>query len=317
MDQPQQAETPPCPPDATAETRRALGYNALARLAGADCGRFVAIADYLRGQGLSAPKIYAADIARGLVLIEDLGDLLFDRAIADGEDEQTLYAAAINMLAAIHRKPVERQIAPGMNLHPYDITALLIETDLLLDWYVPLVLGRSATNEERDTHRGLWVDALHPVTRGQKVFVHRDFHAQNLLWLPQRHDIERVGVIDFQDGVIGSPAYDIVSLLEDARRDVDPDLAKAMIAQYISLMGAGFDEAGFRTALAVMAAQRNAKIVGIFARLHSRDEKSRYLDYLPRVWGYLGHDLEHTSLAPLRDWYAKLFPQSARHGLWA
>jgi hypothetical protein len=148
------------------------------------------------------------------------------------------------------------------------------------------------------------------VLAAPSVFVHRDYHAQNLLWLPERDGLARVGLIDFQDAVAGTRSYDLISLIEDARRDVDPALAEAMTRRYIAATGAG--DAAHRAEMAVMAAQRNAKIAGIFARLHKRDGKPRYLDYLPRVWGYLNKDLEHPALAPLKAWYDRAIPMEAR-----
>jgi hypothetical protein len=147
------------------------------------------------------------------------------------------------------------------------------------------------------------------------VFVHRDYHAQNLLWLPERSGHARVGIIDFQDAVAGTTSYDLISLVEDARRDVDPALAEAMTTRYLAAMkaqGTPLDAKQFRAEAAIIATQRNAKIAGIFARLYKRDNKPRYLDYLPRVWGYLNKDLEHPAMAPLKAWYDQHIPLSAR-----
>jgi aminoglycoside/choline kinase family phosphotransferase len=317
MDQPQDAEAPYCPPDATAEERRALGYNAIARLAGADCGRFVATAEYLRAKGLSAPLIYAAEVNQGFVLIEDLGDDLYADVLAGaGADEPALYSAAVEALAKLHAE----EAPPALHdkpLHPYDDVALLAETDLMTEWFMPVALGRPASDDERLEHRQLWRNTLKPVLESPPVFVHRDYHAQNLFWLPERRGSARVGVIDFQDAVAGSKSYDLISLLEDARRDVSPALAEAATRRYLDAMGqAGLsvDEERHRAEMAVMAAQRNAKIAGIFARLHKRDGKPRYLSYLPRVWTYLDRDLEHPALAPLKRWYDKRVPAEARHG---
>jgi aminoglycoside/choline kinase family phosphotransferase len=149
----------------------------------------------------------------------------------------------------------------------------------------------------------------------RRVFVHRDYHAENLLWLPERDGLARVGLIDFQDAVAGSAAYDLISLTEDARRTVSPELAEAATRHYLAAMkqqGSPVDEAQFRHEMAVMAAQRNAKIVGIFARLYSRDGKARYLAFLPRVWGYLARDLSHPALARLQAWYDRVIPQDKR-----
>lgn len=316
MDQPQNAEAPQCPPDATPEQRRALGYNAVARLAGADCGRFVAAADYLRRRGLSAPMVYAADVALGFVLLEDLGDDLYANVLDGGAgDEHALYSGAIDALAHLHTEAAPDSLTAGKSLHAYDETALLAETDLMTEWFLPLALGRSATDQEQAEHRDLWANILRQMPQSPSVFVHRDYHAQNLFWLPNRNNVARVGMIDFQDAVAGTKSYDLISLLEDARRDVSPALAAAMTARYVNQarqLGVKVDEESLRAEMAVMAAQRNAKIVGIFSRLNSRDGKPRYLGYLPRVWNYLENDLQHPVLAPLRAWYDRNIPAAAR-----
>ena len=315
MDQPQNAESPPAPLDASEEERRALGYNAVARLAGADCARFVAAAQWLRAHGLAAPEIYHADTAQGFVILEDLGDALFAEVLADGGDEKQLYQHAVEVLAKVHAEDAPGALAANKPLFDYDLAALIAETDLLTEWFLPLALGRKATQEESLEHRNLWRAILCETVKHRRVFVHRDFHAQNLLWLPQRNGIKRVGLIDFQDAVAGNQAYDLISLIEDARRDVSPELAEFATAHYLAARrasGARVDEEGFRHAMAVMAAQRNAKIVGIFARLYKRDGKARYLVFLPRVWSYLERDLRHPSLAGLRAWYARVIPKDKR-----
>ena len=311
MDQPQAAETPPASATATPEERRALGYNAVARLAGADCLRFVAVAEYLRGLGLSAPEILAADPRQGFVLIEDFGDDLYADALARGADEPVLYQAAAEVLAALHADRAPAILHPDTPLHDYDETALLAEIDLMTQWHLPLALNRAAREDEIAEHRALWRQAIATARAPGSVFVHRDYHAQNLIWLPKRAGLARVGLIDFQDAVAGSRAYDLVSLIEDARRDVAPEIADATTARYLSAAG-GLDEDQFRASMAVMAAQRNAKIAGIFARLFKRDGKPRYLSYLPRVWGYLNRDLEHPALAGLQAWYDETIPRRAR-----
>jgi aminoglycoside/choline kinase family phosphotransferase len=315
MDQPQGAEGAVAPPGASEEVRRTLGYNAVARLAGADCARFVAAAAWLRAHGLAAPDIYAADHANGFVILEDLGDALFAEVLADGGDEKKLYQAAVEVLAKIHANDAPAALSSDKPLFDFDQTALVAETDLLPEWFLPLALGRKATSEEVTEHRELWRTALAGIGTGRRVFVHRDYHAENLLWLPEREGIARVGLIDFQDAVAGSPAYDLISLTEDARRDVSPETAEAATAHYLEAMqaqGTPLDETGFRREMAVMAAQRNAKIVGIFARLYKRDGRARYLAFLPRVWGYLERDLAHPALADLRAWYDRVIPKSKR-----
>ena len=315
MDQPPLAETPTAPANATPEERQALGYNAVARLAGADCGRFAAASNYLRSLGLSAPEIFACDAKLGFAIIEDLGDALYTDVVPKGADEKTLYSAAAEVLAKLHAGRAPGILPPDKPLHAYDETALLAEVNLLTEWFMPVALGRSASDSETAEHGALWKDALKPVLSAAPVFVHRDYHAQNLMWLPERSGPARVGLIDFQDAVSGSLAYDLVSLIEDARRDVSRETAEATTRHYLDAMakqGTPLDEDTFRSQMATMAAQRNAKIAGIFARLHKRDGKSRYLDYLPRVWGYLNRDLENPALRPLKRWYDRTIPLAAR-----
>jgi hypothetical protein len=315
MDQPQGAETPASPPGATEEQRRAMGYNAIARLAGADVGRFVATAEFLRARGLSAPRIYAADTQRGFALIEDLGDELYADVLTRGGDEEALYGAAIDALAIIHAEAAPAMLPSDKPLHAYDGVALVAETDLMTEWFMPVALGRNASEAEAAEHRALWREALAPVLASPTVFVHRDYHAQNLIWLPEREGVARAGMIDFQDAVAGARSYDLISLVEDARRDVEPALAGAMTTRYLDIMraqGRPLDADSYRAEMAVMAAQRNTKIAGIFARLYKRDGKPRYLAYLPRVWGYLNRDLEHPALGPLKAWYERVIPREAR-----
>lgn len=318
MDQPQSAESPVAPPGASAEERQRLGYNAVARLAGADCGRFLAAADHLRGLGLSAPEIYAADVTDGFVLMEDLGNDLFFNVVEQGGDEKLLYGRAAEVLARLHATPAPATIGTGANSRPlfaYDAVALSAEIDLMTDWYFPVTLDRAATADEVAEHRALWAEAFASVPPTAPVFVHRDYHAQNLLWLPGRDGAASVGLIDFQDGVAGSAAYDLISLTEDARRDVSEELAEHTIRSYVTAMrtqGTSIDAEAFTAATAIYAAQRNTKIVGIFARLYKRDGKAKYLDYLPRVWSYLNADLAHPALAKLAHWYDQRISHTLR-----
>jgi len=315
MDQPQSAETPPAPTDATPQERRALGYNALARLAGGDVARFVAVSKFLRDNGLSAPDILAADPKLGFAIIEDLGDDLYADVLDHGGNESELYAAAADVLARLHEQAAPATMPAGVPLHLYDETAQIAEIDLVTDWFIPMALGRAARADEVAEHRALWRAALDETRKAPPVFIHRDYHAQNLLWLPQREGVARVGLIDFQDAVAGSRAQDLMHLVEDARRDVSAELAAATKAHYLRAMaerGIALDAERFGAEMAIIAAQRNARIVGVFSRLYKRDGKARYLGFLPRVWGYLNRDLEHPALADLKAWYDRTIPREKR-----
>lgn len=304
---PPAAEAASCPPGATPHERIALGYNACARLAGPNLNAFIAIADTLRGAGLSAPDIYAADTARGLALIEDLGDDLFAKVV-DNIGERLLYENAIDVLAHLHDRAPAPPCADGYEMLSYDHAALMAEADLLIDWYWPLKKGAPAEDSVREEFSGI-VDGLLSGLSAPDVIVLRDYHAENLLWLPDRKGPACVGIIDFQDGLLGSRAYDLVSLLEDARRDVDPALARAMIERYAKASGGSFDNDQFLHDYAVLAVQRNAKILGVFARLAERDGKPRYLDLLPRVEGHFRNDLARPQASPVRKFFAKHFPE--------
>lgn len=298
------AEAPACPPDADERARRALGYNAMARLAGPNLHAFTTLAKALREAGLSAPEVYAADAASGFALLEDLGDDLFAR-VAGRVDEETLYRAAIDALAALHLRDPARPAGAGYRMMDYDALAMEAEAALLIEWYWPLKKDAAAPNDLITEYLELWRGAFAALP-APHAFVLRDYHAENLLWLPARKGVERVGVIDFQDALFGYAAYDLVSLLEDARRDVDPALADAMIAYYLKISGA--DREAFLRGYAILAAQRNAKILGIFARLAKRDLKPRYLDLLPRVEAHFRRDLARAELAPLRGFFATHLP---------
>lgn len=204
MDQPQGAEGPTSASSATPAERRALGYNALARLAGADCARFVAVARYLRGRGLGAPEILSADTTHGFLLLEDLGDDLYTDVLTQGGDARALYGAAIGALVRLHGEAAPAELGEGKPLYAYDETAQLAEIDLLTEWFVPAATGRAAEAAQAEEHRALWTCALRDLNRETPVFVHRDYHAQNLLWRAKEDGLSRVGVIDFQDALAGS-----------------------------------------------------------------------------------------------------------------
>lgn len=273
-----------------------------------DVRPFLKVAAHLKAMGYAAPTILAADPETGFVLQEDLGDDLV-RVVLDRDPtlETAIYAAAVDLLADLHDRPG----AAALDVPVYDAATLERESLLLIDWYWPLALGRAATAAERAG----FLDRLRPLidqVARPEVLVLRDYHAENLLWMPTRRGLSRVGLIDFQDALIGHPGYDLVSLLEDARRDVAPDLAEAMVERYLRRRRDALDGETFRTALAILGAQRNMKIAGIFARLHLRDGKPRYLNYQPRVWGLIERDLVHPALHALADWLDETLPWDAR-----
>jgi len=306
---PAAAEGAGCPPQASPDERRRLGYNALARLAGPNLNAFLAIDETLRDAGLSAPEIYAADPGAGFALIEDLGDDLYARAIPAGAPEKTLYEAAIDALLALRAAAPKAPSSGNYCMLTYDRVAMKAEVGLLAEWYAPFSTGAAINPDLQAEYLAAWDQTLDGLGAPDTIIL-RDYHAENLLWLPDREGGARAGMIDFQDGLVGHAAYDLTSLLEDARRDVPRDLAEAMIAHYCKAAGqfAGFDEAALRDEYAILAAQRNAKILGIFARLIQRDGKPRYRDFLPRVEAHFRRGLLHPKLARLGDFFRNFLP---------
>ena len=302
---------------------RAAGYSAVAHLA-VDCLPFVALAERLRNLGLSAPKIFAEDVGHGLILLEDFGDdlfvSLFGEGEADPELERELYGAAVDVLLALHQhKPLYSLPGPSgtqYEMSSYDDGALKIETDLVIDWYLPGLSGAPETPKAvRKAYQSAW-QSLYPLMADPNpVLCLRDFHAGNLIWLPDRQGPARIGLLDFQDALIGSRAYDLVSLLQDARRDIRPALETEMLDRYIAgarALDPEFDEAAYRMRYALLGAQRNSKIVGIFMRLWLRDGKKTYLPHLPRVWRSLERNLTHPSLNTLKAWFDEYVPRKER-----
>jgi len=270
---------------------------------------FIAVARHLKGLGFSAPRLIAARPDDGLVLVEDFGDDTFTRLLAAGADERSLYELAIDTLIALHRLPSSR--ATGIAVPAYDDDRLLAEACLLTEWYAPAVLGCPLADAAVGEYEALWRAAFPFARAVPDTLVLRDFHVDNLMRLPSRSGVKSCGLLDFQDAVIGPVAYDVVSLLEDARRDLAPGLRAAMTERYRAAFPE-LDRDAFGAACAVLSAQRNAKIIGIFTRLLKRDGKPIYLRHIPRVWRLLESDLTHPALAPLRAWFAIHLPPAVR-----
>lgn len=269
-----------------------------------DVGPFIAVADHLCGLGFRAPRVMARDLAAGLLLLEDFGDDRLGPYLLRAPDrERALYEDAIALLARLHRAP------PPAGLAAYDRDTLLREAALFPEWYAP-ALGIAA---DAAGFRAAWDAALAGLEgeAGRAVLTLRDYHADNLMVLGDG----TLGLLDFQDALAGHPAYDLVSLLQDARRDVAPALEKAMIAYYADLAGIA-DLPGFRAAYELLGAQRNTKILGIFTRLWRRDGKRHYLPLQPRVWSHLERNLAHPALAPVRAWFDAHVPVEKRGDAW-
>ena len=285
-------------------------YTQTAKLAGSSPQAFVCLATELTRRGFSAPRILEADFANNLIILEDFGRDLYSTVLTrHPEREAELYEAAIDTLAALYRSTLPiTACARGENwqIGRYDSPALQAEADLFVDWYLP---EYGAPIEERamsDWH-AIWTKLYQHLDAQPDGLALRDYHADNLFWLEARDGPARVGLIDFQDALFVHPAYDLVSLIEDARRDVSPDLAPELISRFFDKAGLS-DKAGFETAYAVLGAQRNAKILGIFVRLARRDGKLSYLEKIPRVEAHFRRDLAHPALEELRAWCLETVP---------
>lgn len=272
-----------------------------------DVGPWLRIARHLVGLGFSAPNVLAEDARNGFLVIEDFGDDTFTRLLARGEDEAGLYDLAVDTLAALHAAPA----AVPAGLAPYDTDRLLAEAALFTDWYLPAIRGRAAGAAEREDYSALWREAFALAHAATPTLVLRDYHVDNLMRVPGRAGIAACGLLDFQDALAGHPAYDLVSLVEDARRDLGPGIAARARARYLAARPEAADDS-FAAAAAVLAAGRNAKIIGIFTRLCRRDGKPRYLAHIPRVWRLLERDLAHPALAPLQRWFDRAVLPSER-----
>jgi len=276
-----------------------------------DIAPFIALDHFLHERAFRVPAIIAHDLEDGLALIEHLGEA---RIIDDhGDPIAARWETAIDCLVALHRQNIPHDIAiPGGGVHtisPFDADAMMVEVELFLNWYLPFVRGSAASPDERAAFNAAWtglIDALAPVEKG---LVLRDYHSPNILWQSDETGIRKIGLIDFQDAMIGPLAYDVASLVHDARVTIEPDLADRLVRRYESAraeLDEGFDRHAFRDGLAIMQAQRATKILGIFVRLRDRDGKPGYMRHLPRMETYLGRALQHKVLEPLRECYTKV-----------
>lgn len=268
---------------------------------------FIHMAEYLTGIGLSAPRILHRDLDQGLLLIEDFGsDRMREAVDADLSREASTYAGLVDVLTALHAH------APAPGLASHDLSVWLDEVMLLTDWYGPAV----GLDLPRDSFREAWHAVLSPVEQDglDRVTILRDFHAENIMLIGGAEGVARYGLLDFQDALAGHPAYDLASVLEDARRDVSPAVERQLIDAYIAATGR---DDRFERAYWALAAQRNTRILGVFCRLWKRDGKAHYTAFQPRMWGLLERDLAHPDLAPVKQWFDTHIPADKRAAIWA
>lgn len=315
MDAPRQPDGPPI--------REGKSYSRIARLAEDMVRPFVAIGAVLRNAGLSAPGIAAADLKKGLLLVEDLGDRLFAREMASGTSQAEIWRAAVDALVHLRRVPLPAALplpdGTSYTLPRRDRAAFEIEIDLLLDWLWPELKGEPASDTVRAEFQAVWRPILDRVLALPGGWFLRDYHSPNLIWLAQRRGVARVGILDFQDALDEHFAFDLVSLLQDARVDVPEALERELFDYYCERVEAqepAFDRARFAAAYADFGAQRNTRLLGLWVRLLRRDGKPHYLQHIPRTWGYLARNLrpnpQNVTLTPLAEWYERHFPISMR-----
>jgi aminoglycoside/choline kinase family phosphotransferase len=281
----------------------------------------VAIGEALRGAGLSAPAIEASDLDKGMLLVEDLGDRVFTAEIAAGAAQAELWRAAVDVLIRLRGVPLPLSLplpdGTGYVLPRRDRPAFEIEVEMLLDWHWPALKGAPAPPSVRAEFTALWAQVLDRLLGLPGSWFLRDYHSPNLIWLPQRRGVARVGILDFQDALNEHSAFDLVSLLQDARTTVPEELEKELFAYYCAKVAASepaFDRAAFAAAYADFGAQRNTRLLGLWLRLLKRDGKPQYVQYIPRTWGYLERNLKATALGPLAAWYELHFPVDLRSG---
>lgn len=264
---------------------------------------FIAVAEWLSSRGLTAPEILARDLDRGLLLLGDFGSARLRETLdSDPGRERELYELATDLLVELHRHP------PLSSLRPHGLDQWLEELNLFTEWYCPAV----GAHFDADSYRSAWRQVLEPVARDGlgPVTVLRDYHAENIMLVEGRDGIAHFGLLDFQDALAGHPAYDLASVLEDARRDVPQAIERAMIDRYVAATG---HKEALERAYWTLAAQRNTRILGVFTRLWKRDNKPGYRRFQPRMWGLLERDLTEPCLAPVRDWFdANIAPRHRR-----
>ncbi|MEP6828428.1 MAG: tRNA (adenosine(37)-N6)-threonylcarbamoyltransferase complex ATPase subunit type 1 TsaE [Aestuariivirga sp.] len=311
MDMPQRPDGPP--------VKNGKPYSAIAHLA-ENIRSVVAVNDQLCHMGYGAPEIHAVDMKLGLALIEDFGPNVFGTMFKSGADMESPMRAAVELLADFASKPwptsVTLRDGSVHTIPSYDQEAQLIEVDLLPCWFHLHVHERPAREAISENFQNLWKSVLPLAVPTELVWVLRDYHSPNLIWRPKLDALKRVGLIDTQDALLGHPAYDLASLLQDARVDVTFDFADELYAHYVALrhVQGQFDRQEFARAYAILGAQRATKILGIFARLNARDGKPQYLQHMPRVSRYLARNLAHPALTEIKSWYEREMPAALEIG---
>lgn len=267
---------------------------------------FIRISEYLRDCGLSAPRIYHQDLEHGFLLLEDFGSHPYGEYLnSHPSQEYNCYQEAVNALVILQKSSNVEDI------QCYSDDQYFEELQQFIDWYMPVITGETMPLEQQAEFQALWLSLCSLLRQLNPVTVLRDYHSPNLLWLGNKKGVQRVGIIDFQDALIGSPAYDVVSLLEDARRDVSESLADELCAYYLQ-QRPSLPKEDFLASYAILGAQRNLKILGFAARKYFNHQDDRYLHLIPRMWMYLERDLSHSVMRSIKKWVDRVIPNEKR-----
>ncbi len=277
-----------------------------------ECAKsYLKVANFLTSNNFSAPLVYEQDTENGFLLLEDFGDNLYTKILSQPQKstelEEQMYEKAIDVLIELHKIPTK-----SLAFEAYDETKLIKEAKIFVQYYIEILNNDVVRKETLEEYIVIFKHLLTLADAFSKVVVLRDYHADNLMWLPDRQDIKKVGILDFQDAVIGSPLYDLVSLLEDARRDVSPELAEKMKNRYLKAFPL-IPKKEFNMAYAILALHRNLKIVGVFARLATLHKNNYYLTLLPRVWRHINNGVKHPMLMPIKKWLNKVVPLQMKY----
>ena len=273
---------------------------------------FIKVTDYLLEKKYSVPIIFSKDPKKGLLIIEDFGDTTFMKTAGKTVEASVLYSSALEVLIKMHSN--RSRDWSRLKLPTYNTDLLLEELAIFCEWYLPNFLKTETLKTAIEDFQKIWVRLISEHLVLEPTLVLRDFHADNLFWLPKRKGEQKCGLIDYQDAVIGSPTYDLMSLLEDARRDIPIDLYNKIKGDYI-LAFPSLDVTKFNKEFALLSAQRHCKVLGIFSRLFQRDNRDKYLEHMPRVWRLLEKSCQSTILAPLEAWLNEFIPFEKRYNL--
>ncbi|MEH6632219.1 MAG: phosphotransferase [Halopseudomonas aestusnigri] len=269
---------------------------------------FAKVARHLLACGISVPVIHRVDIERGFLLLEDFGEKTYAKLLNAGESEEKLYELAVDVLVKMHSS----EKLPDIDMPPYDLAFLIREALIMADWYYPSIEGQALSSEARQDYIDAWCKVFRGLPILPTTLVLRDFHIDNLMILDDRAGVSACGLLDFQTAVLGVAPYDLMSLVEDARRDIGPEFRKRMVSRYFSKMGNKYqsneDRKSYMDWYYVLSAQRHAKVLGLFSRLYSRDNKDAYLKHVPRVSGLMADSMRHDILKPVKKWFEMYFP---------